>query len=181
MHWGKFSKSVFEISMNTKGLIITGVIQPVTFSKFKPLQKSFYIKSNSEIADVVSEYVSKRTFRPCALKQWRHKEAAYTIIIIIYLWVCLFHAILYPNENLLNPTSVEGKKYVDFSLFVLFFLVVIMMEIILGHFCNFASAVEHTRSIFMNCLLILPCSKFMFLMQQFNHSERNKALSFLRL
>lgn len=84
---------------------------------------------------------SNKIFRPWTLKQWRHQEAAYTIIIIMYLWVCLFLAILYPSteQQSSHPTRISRKK--ENMLIFLFFLqlfgfffhvVIIMMEIIIS-------------------------------------------------
>lgn len=44
---------------------------------------------------------ARSCFAPWTLKQWRHTEAAYTIIIIMYLWVCF--AILYLSSKRKSP------------------------------------------------------------------------------
>lgn len=100
----------------------------------------------------------------------------------MYLWVCLFHAILYPLSPYKWDEGKRERKYVDFSLFSAKAFSVSCCyyndgnnnigRSISSHFCNFMSASRH-KSSNLNIyelsllLLILSCSKFMVSMLQF--------------
>lgn len=99
-----------------------------------------------------------------------------SIIIIMYLWVCC----LCPIQNIekSNPYSEHRKIMLIFRrdslwrasricLHAVIIMIILSLISILSHFCKIVLAVEHTISIFMNCLK-LAANPTMFKIYGFN-------------